>query len=103
MKKYILKCKCLSPVHIGGSRQIEPYEYNVRDNIFYMLDLNRIISGLEGEELSGFMKIIDSGDLKSLRKYIATFSGYPRCFFTVLISKGNVSQRTINPECHLRF
>ncbi len=69
-KSYYLKGTLLSPVHIGGKEEIDPFEYDIKDNILYILDIPTYIAGLGKKERDDFTTAIEAGNPVKIRKFI---------------------------------
>jgi len=71
-KIYKIKCKCLSPIHIGDGTELEPFEYVIKDKI-YKINLNEFIYSLSIQirnDLTGIRKFIrDYIDIKNFTEW----------------------------------
>ncbi len=59
MKRYILKCEALSPLHIGSGEEIEVYDYVITKKL-YKLDLNKLLSVLTPSECENVLKMLEN-------------------------------------------
>lgn len=66
-----LKCKLipLSPIHIGSGNEIEPYDYVIKNGIFYRINSMDIFEKLSEKEQETFTSKIEEGIL-SFRTYM---------------------------------
>lgn len=65
------KCKLipLSPIHIGSGNEIEPYDYVIKDSVFYRINSMDIFEKLSEKEQEIFTSKIEEGILE-FRTYI---------------------------------
>jgi len=71
-KIYKIKCKCLSPIHIGDGTELEPFEYVIKDKI-YKINLNEFIYSLSENLLAKLKEIQIRNDLTGIRKFIRDY------------------------------
>lgn len=71
MKRYRMKIQTLTPVHIGTGEDIAPFEYVLKDDVFYRIDLARFLTNLSPAQRGDFNKAVDSGNVIFMRKFIA--------------------------------
>ena len=65
------KCKLipLTPIHIGSGNEIEPYDYVIKNGVFYRINSMDIFENLNDKEKELFTSKIEEG-LISFRTYI---------------------------------
>ena len=65
------KCKLipLTPIHIGSGNEIEPYDYDIKNGVFYRINSMDIFENLNDKEKELFTSKIEEG-LISFRTYI---------------------------------
>ncbi len=71
MIRYNMKIQILSPVHIGTGYEIPPYEYVVKGENFYRIDLYKFLSSMDAAKRAGFDRAINSTNPTFARKFIA--------------------------------
>jgi len=70
MNTYNFKIDFLSPVHIGDGEELEPYDYVVKNNIFYRINLEKFLSEFDNYLKDEFYIILNSNDFIKLREFI---------------------------------
>jgi len=65
-----LYCITLTPVHIGTGEVIEPFNYHIKDDVLYFLNISKFLIEVEKEVKEKFLKIIEINDIIGLRKFI---------------------------------
>lgn len=58
MKRYLLKCEPLSPIHIGSGEELQAYEYVILDRL-YKLNLDRFLDSLSKDEQEKVLDFIE--------------------------------------------
>ncbi len=69
-EKYKMTVKMLSPVHIGTGQELLPFEYIIRDDVMYVIDLVGLLSGLALKTRSEFESVVDQNNFCFLREFI---------------------------------
>ncbi len=69
--QYKIKIKALSPIHIGTGDQISPFEFVIKDSIFYRIDLPSFLSGMPESLRSKFETAVNNSNIIYMRKFIA--------------------------------
>jgi len=67
-----LCCTTLTPVHIGTGEAIEPFNYHIKNNILYFLNVSKFLSEAEKRLRTELLEIIETNDILRLRKFIRT-------------------------------
>jgi len=70
MKKYKLKCKILSPIHIGTGSEIEPFDYIIKENKFYKISLENFLLNLDHRDKEKFNLLVSKNNVNEIRKFI---------------------------------
>ena len=70
MRRYKLKLQLLSPIHIGNGEEISPFEYVLKGDVFYRVDLARFLSNLTTSQRSEFDKATRSGNILAMRDFV---------------------------------
>ena len=70
MKNYKIKLQMLSPVHIGSGEEVAPFEYIVKGDYFYRLNLHSFLPNLPLNLRSRFDSAVNSGNIVSIRNFI---------------------------------
>lgn len=70
MKKYKLKCKILSPIHIGTGSEIEPFDYIIKENKFYKISLENFLLNLDNRDKEKFNILVSKNNVNEIRKFI---------------------------------
>lgn len=66
-----LKCEILSPIHIGTGSQLDPMNYVIKGEMLYVYSLDRFIGELDDKQRTDLERILDSGNIVELRKYVS--------------------------------
>jgi len=67
---YRLRCRTLTPVHIGTGEVLEPFNYHMQNSTLFVFNLSQFISSAEPKLRGEFLKIIDGNDIVGLRQFI---------------------------------
>ncbi len=67
---YKVSYRIITPIHIGTGEDISPFEYVIKDGIFYRIESEELISGLSEEQLKRFYAYIESNNLVGLRNVV---------------------------------
>ena len=70
MKKYKLKCKILSPIHVGTGSEIEPFDYIIQGNKFYKISLENFLLNLDHKDRERFDQLVSKNNVNEIRKFI---------------------------------
>lgn len=76
-----LTCEIVTPVHIGSGKEIDPFDYVVKQNKLYRISLEKLLAAMNPSEIREFEAIIDSGDLIKIRAYIAEYPDLEKMAF----------------------
>ena len=69
-KKYKVKLIPLTDIHIGSGKEIEAYEYTVKDRYFYRIDMSAMFDKLNDSEKENFHKILQESNFFNIRSWI---------------------------------
>ena len=69
-KKYKVKLLPLTDVHIGSGKDIEAYEYTVKDRYMYRIDMSEVFDKMSNSERENFHKILKKNNLFNIRSWI---------------------------------
>lgn len=69
-KKYKVKLLPLTDIHIGSGKEIEAYEYTIKDGYFYKIDMSEMFDKLNDFEKENFHKILQESNLFNIRSWI---------------------------------
>jgi len=70
MKRYKIKGKILSPVHIGTGLEIEPFDYVIKEKKFYKISLEGFLTNLTKAEKNKFNELISQNNINDIRGFI---------------------------------
>ncbi len=59
MKRYVLECEALSPIHIGSGEEINAYEYVISQKL-YKLDLDKLLLFLSQAERDNILRMLET-------------------------------------------
>jgi len=68
IKKF--KIKFITPIFIGDGEEIEPFNYILKDDIFYRINLEKFIFDLNDIQKSKLISLIDKANIIEIRKFI---------------------------------
>ncbi len=71
MKTYELHCDILSPIHIGGGREIDPLSYIIDTDRLCCISFDKFVYSMDAETRGRFEEIIDKGNLVEIRNFVA--------------------------------
>ena len=57
-KKYNVKLFPLTDIHIGSGKDIEAYEYTIKNGCMYRIDISEIMNNMGDSEQENFYKIL---------------------------------------------
>jgi len=69
-KKYKVKLLPLTDIHIGSGKEIEAYEYTIKDGYFYKIDMSEMFDKLNDFEKENFHKILQESNFFNIRSWI---------------------------------
>ena len=69
-KKYNVKLIPLTDIHIGSGKEIEAYEYTIKDGYFYKIDMSEMFDKLNDSEKENFHKILQESNFFNIRSWI---------------------------------
>ncbi|MHB8279465.1 MAG: type III-A CRISPR-associated RAMP protein Csm5 [Candidatus Humimicrobiaceae bacterium] len=70
MKTYKFKIKFVTPVHIGDGEEVEPFNYILKENVFYRINLEKFIFELSDGGKIIFNSLVDKTNIIELRRFI---------------------------------
>lgn len=74
MKAERLQYKCtltpLTPIQIGNGNQIYPYDYVIKNGIYYRIDVTELIEKFPDKKKIEFIKLLESGNMIKIRTFI---------------------------------
>ena len=73
-KKYNVKLLPLTDIHIGSGKDIEAYEYTVKDKYMYRIDMSEVFDKMNDSEKENFYKILQENNFFNIRSWI--YSNY---------------------------
>lgn len=68
MKRYLLNCEPLSPIHIGSGEEINAYEYVIYNKL-YKLDLDKLLLALSPEERENILEMLGT-NIVAYKKFL---------------------------------
>ena len=78
LQKYKLTFLPLTPCHIGTKQKYDFFVYIIKNNVFYHININNILTDLSKEELQEFNNLCDDNNVIDLRNFIvAKFDSNP--------------------------
>ena len=69
-KKYKVKLLPLTDIHIGYGKDIEAYEYTVKDRYMYRIDMSEVFDEMNDSEKENFHKILKKNNFFNIRSWI---------------------------------
>ena len=69
-KKYNVKLIPLTDIYIGSGKDIEAYEYTVKDRYMYRIDMSEVFDKMSNSERENFCKILKKNNLFNIRSWI---------------------------------
>ena len=69
-KKYNVKLFPLTDIFIGSGKDIEAYEYTIKDKYMYRIDMSEIIDNMSDFDKKEFYNILKNGKLIKIRTWI---------------------------------
>ena len=69
-KKYNVKLLPLTDIHIGSGKDIEAYEYTVKDKYMYRIDMSEVFDKMNDSEKENFYKILQENNFFNIRSWI---------------------------------
>lgn len=70
MKVYQCTLTPLTPIHIGSGNELTPYNYVIKNDIFYRISLEKIIPKLSTNERNELVRILESNNFIKIRSFI---------------------------------
>ena len=69
-KKYNVKLIPLTDIYIGSGKDIEAYEYTVKDKYMYRIDMSEVFDKMNDSEKENFYKILQENNFFNIRSWI---------------------------------
>ena len=69
-KKYNVKLFPLTDIHIGSGKDIEAYEYTIKNGCMYRIDISEIMNNMGDSEQENFYKILKRNNILDIRSWI---------------------------------
>ena len=69
-KKYNVKLIPLTDIYIGSGKDIEAYEYTVKDKYMYRIDMSEVFYKMNDSEKENFYKILQENNFFNIRSWI---------------------------------
>ena len=69
-KKYNVKLFPLTDIHIGSGKDIEAYEYTIKNGHMYRIDISEIMDNMGNFEQENFYKILKRNNILDIRSWI---------------------------------
>lgn len=69
-KKYSVKLFPLTDIHIGSGKDIEAYEYTIKNGYMYRIDISEIMNNMFDSEQEEFYKYVKRNDILDIRSWI---------------------------------
>lgn len=69
-KKYNVKLIPLTDIYIGSGKDIEAYEYTVKDKYMYRIDMSEVFDKVNDSEKENFYKILQENNFFNIRSWI---------------------------------
>lgn len=70
MKVYNCILTPLTPIHIGSGNELTPYNYVIKDNIFYRISFEKVIPKLSLNERNELVRILETNNFIKIRSFI---------------------------------
>lgn len=70
MKVYECTLTPLTPIHIGSGNELTPYNYVIKNDVFYRISLERVIPQLSEKEREELVRILESNNFIKIRNFI---------------------------------
>lgn len=70
MKVYQCTLTPLTPIHIGSGNELTPYNYVIKNDIFYRISLEKVIPKLSINERNELVRILESNNFIKIRSFI---------------------------------
>lgn len=70
MKKYLIKGRILTPIHIGCGDEMDPLQYFIKNRVMYVIDQQKFIANLSERKRAEFISLIDRNRMIELRSFI---------------------------------
>lgn len=70
MKAYQCTLTPLTPIHIGSGNELTPYNYVIKNDIFYRISLEKVIPKLSLDERNELVRILESDNFVKIRSFI---------------------------------
>lgn len=91
MKRYRLKIRPLTAVHIGTGDTIDPLEYTLKLNslgetIFLRYFPEKVVQNLSREDLEQFRRLNDKRDVVALRSFLGDRAGLESAWYTAAVT-----------------
>lgn len=69
-KKYNVKLIPLTDIYIGSGKDIEAYEYTVKDKYMYRIDMSEVFDKMNDSKKENFYKILQENNFFNIRSWI---------------------------------
>ena len=69
-KKYNVTLFPLTDIHIGSGKDIEAYEYTIKNGYMYRIDISEIMDNMGNFEQENFYKILKRNNILDIRSWI---------------------------------
>lgn len=60
----------ITPIHIGSGNELTPYNYVIKDDIFYRISLEKVIPKLSINERNELVKVLETNNFIKIRNFI---------------------------------
>jgi len=70
MRKYRIKGRILTPIHVGCGEEMDPLQYFIKHKVMYVIDQQKFIAGLSERKRAEFINLIDNNRMIELRSFI---------------------------------
>ena len=60
----------LTPIHIGSGNELTPYEYIIKDKIFYRISLESLLSKLSEKDKKELIRLLETTNFTTARKFL---------------------------------
>lgn len=101
MKRYRMRVRPLTAVHVGTGKTIDPLEYTLVSNargetIFLRYYPEKVVQGLSPTERTEFRRLTDGRDVVALRVFLGERAGINSAWYTAAVTsafRGQVEQK----------
>lgn len=70
----ILNYKCtltpLTPIHIGSGNELSPFDYIIKDNVYYRIDIPELLKKFPLDIKNEFIKMMENKGIITVRKFL---------------------------------